>query len=570
MMSAADRKAAEASSHRRMRSVTNPDEPLASPPPSYAPTFDTQPLMVVKASTPVDPLDTTRPGSSGSSSQHALHASQSSSSQSSVPQKRSLSPFPTPPNSSEPSSPLPVGRRPDAHTSAVSVENPPPPYIEELRRSMTPPEASGSSSMQQHRPPALASAPQRVGTPELTPPPITPQRSTYGSPDGTPRRVPRMRPAPPQGPRKPSYGPAAARMRAGSVSGQSASGAGGSPASRKVSMVSHAAPKFQPQGVPWRGLTMEAAQWTLTSQQLQHIVSTAIRNSADASMIRILPLDTLERDLPEELARVATYVEELKRRYKLGVRRRNTLLATVGRLAEGAATGGPDGVAEVQRALAELNEASEALDSAAEELYTATDQLAQLERLRDVHQRSALAMALRKLNSSFLKQVGEVQRLRDQVAVLEAERDEAWHEAQEVAQEFDDFTDRIVAEPSPATAGSSSKGGRDADKESLTPSRRSSRVLVARKNSQRASKAGLRSMYRRSHRSSTSSNYRYSGVASPGVWSGVNGDEEIPPVPALPSRRDLLFFGPGRNSMGPMSTGKCPRLDLLLVDGIAD
>ena len=49
---------------------------------------------------------------------------------------------------------------------------------------------------------------------------------------------------------------------------------------------------------------MEAAQWTLTSQQLQHIVSTAIRNSADASMIRILPLDTLERDLPEELARV--------------------------------------------------------------------------------------------------------------------------------------------------------------------------------------------------------------------------------------------------------------------------
>ena len=149
-------------------------------------------------------------------------------------------------------------------------------------------------------------------------------------------------------------------------------------------------------------------------------------------------------------------------------------------------------------------------------------------------------MALRKLNSSFLKQVGEVQRLREQVATLEAERDEAWREAQEVAQEFDDFTDRIMADSIPTPGGS----GKDKDKESLTPSRRSSRVMVARKASQRASKAGLRSMYRRSHRSSTSSNHRYSGAASPGVWSGHNGDEDIPPVPPIPSRHHELFYFP--------------------------
>ena len=130
------------------------------------------------------------------------------------------------------------------------------------------------------------------------------------------------------------------------------------------------------------------------------------------------------------------------------------------------------------------------------------------------------------------------------MATLEAERDEAWREAQEVAQEFDDFTDRIMTDPVPLSSGS--KDGKDGNL-----SRRSSRVMVARKNSQRASKAGLRSMYRRSHRSSTSSNHRYSGAASPGVWSGPGGDEEIPPVPPIPTRRDLFDLGLGtRSSLG--------------------
>ncbi|KAH9927932.1 uncharacterized protein BXZ73DRAFT_48547, partial [Epithele typhae] len=314
-------------------------------------------------------------------------------------------------------------------------------------------------------------------------------------------------------------------IRAGSVS--SLGGVGPS-IGRKGSTVMHAAPKFQTQRVAWRGLTMEAAQWTLTSQQLQHIVSTAIRTSADASMIRILPLEALEEELPAEIERTEAHIAELKTRYKLGVRKRNTLFTTVGHLTE---RGDP---AEAARALEELSDLTENLDFISEELYMVTDQLAQLYHLRDVHERSALAMALRKLNSSFLKQVGEVQRLREQVATLEAERDEAWREAQEVAQEFDDYTERVLSEP-----GSSRPKD---DKDSITtPSRRSSRVTVARKNSQRASKAGLRSMHRRSHRSSTSSNHRYSGVASPGAWGGPNGDEEIPPVPPIPQRRDLMY-----------------------------
>ncbi|RPD61659.1 hypothetical protein L226DRAFT_605121 [Lentinus tigrinus ALCF2SS1-7] len=392
--------------------------------------------------------------------------------------------------------------------------------------------------------------PARVATPELPPPPNTPLRATYGTPDSTPnKRHTRTRPANvPAGPRKPSYSRDAARLRAGSVTSLNNHAGPSTGNQRIMSMMSHAAPRFQPTRVEFRGLTMEAAQWTLTSQQLQHIVSSAIRQSADASAIRILPLETLDRGLPEEIDRMEAHLAELKTKYKLGVRKRNTLLANASRIAEGGDLA--DSGVVVSRMLEELGDVTESLDQAAEDLYTATDQLAQLNHLRDVHQRSALAMALRKLNSSFLKQVGEVQRLREQVATLEAERDEAWREAQEVAQEFDDFTDRIMTEPAPLSSGS--KDNKDGNL-----SRRSSRVMVARKNSQRASKAGLRSMYRRSHRSSTSSNHRYSGAASPGVWSGPGGGEEIPPVPPIPTRRDLFDLGLAtRSSMG-MSNHAC-------------
>lgn len=345
-------------------------------------------------------------------------------------------------------------------------------------------------------------------------------------------------------------------MRAGSVSSVSTVGPSNP---RVISMMSHAAPKFQTSRVPFRGLTMEAAQWTLTSQQLQNIVSTAIRQSADASAIRILPTDVLDSDLPEEIMRLEGQSAELKLKYKLNVRKRNTLLANANRVAENAEVGEHGAAATLGRMMEELSDVTEILDQTSEELYTVTDQLAQLVHLRDVHQRSALAMALRKLNSSFLKQVGEVQRLREQLAMLEAERDEAWREAQEVAQEFDDFTDRIVADSLPTSSGSGKDRQRDKDKDkdkdSLPSSRRSSRVMVARRNSQRASKAGLRSMYRRSQRSSTSSSHRFSGVASPGVWGGQGDGEDIPPVPPIPLRHDLVF--PLSGDLPTSSMGTC-------------
>ncbi|OSD01048.1 hypothetical protein PYCCODRAFT_1413390 [Trametes coccinea BRFM310] len=531
-MSAAEQaKAAEASSHRRMRSVTNPDEPLSSPPPSYPTTFDPPP--------PPTPPPHARTGTADSSEQSfrsSIHSStihlQASSSQSSIPQKRSLSPLPSPPPSSLPMPPSPGRSRLDAHASSISVEQPPPPYMETAARGSTPPVPPPLPSPGLPPPPTPPASNTRLLIPDIPAPPSTPLRATY-TPDSTPTKrpgPPRMRPPLPHGPRAPSYGSAAARMRAGSVSSMNNGVAGGS-GSRMVSMASHSAPRFQPTRVHFRGLTMEAAQWTLTSEQLQHIVSTAIRQSADASAIRILPQETLEDALPAEIERLEARSAELKTNYKLLVRRRNAALAHLARLAEGVEHAEPNTAGRVAD---ELNDLNESLDLTAEELYSVTDQLGQLTRLRDLHQRSALAMALRKLNNSFLKQVGEVQRLRDLVETLEAEREEAWQEAQEVAQEFDDFTDRIMVDPS----SSSSKD--------VTPSRRSSRVLLARKNSQRASKSGLRSsMYRRSHRSSTSSSHRYSGAASPGAWQPLGGSEDIPPVPPIPTRRDLIRFPSG-------------------------
>ncbi|KAH9947827.1 hypothetical protein B0H21DRAFT_302170 [Amylocystis lapponica] len=143
-------------------------------------------------------------------------------------------------------------------------------------------------------------------------------------------------------------------------------------------------------------------------------------------------------------------------------------------------------------------------------------------------------MALRKLHSKVIKQYTETQRLQEQLAALEADREDAWRQAHEFAQELDD---RTAAE----RMGPPEQG-----------SRRSSRVLVARKNSTRATKAGLRSsMYRRSHRSSTSS--AHNSVTSPAMRSAASG--VVPPVPPIPMRNPLGIVTdlPTGSSMGMSS-----------------
>jgi hypothetical protein len=287
-------------------------------------------------------------------------------------------------------------------------------------------------------------------------------------------------------------------------------------------------------------MTMEAAQWTLTQHELQTIVSRAIKQSAEASSIRLLRTEMLDVDIPEEVHRLEMQRTDVKTKYKMLVRKRWQLMgALAGHL------DGPDLCDPVTaaRTVEELSEVSIALDRLTDELHTIVEQLGQLKSLRDVHSASALAMALRKVNSTFLKQVAESQKLREQIDSMEAERDEAWKQAEDVAQDFDNLSDQVLE----------SRGERVEGVAALRPSsRRSARVSAVRKSSIRQSKAGLRSVSKcRSQRSSVSS----SGTRT-SLMMSMSPTSDIPPVPPLPLHTPLGIVTSnlsGRNSLGSTS-----------------
>ncbi|KAJ7507276.1 hypothetical protein B0H11DRAFT_1706370 [Mycena galericulata] len=297
------------------------------------------------------------------------------------------------------------------------------------------------------------------------------------------------------------------RNRNGSVS----SIASTMPSGRRFA--SSSSPRFQTPPLKWRGYTMDAAKWTFSSSQLQGIVSRAIRQSAEASSIRLLRMETVDTDIPDELHRLEMQRTDVKTRYKMLTRRRATLFATLTAHLDG--TEPEDHNSSALRVAENLKEISQELDGLAEELHSCDEQIAQLNSLRDVHSASALAMALRKLNASFLKQIAEAAALRTQVETLQAERDEAWSQAENVANEYDDLNERMeTGSPGPSNYN-----------------KRSSRVLAVKKSSIRVSKAGLRTSSRRSSVSSIGGQR----VSSSGLPSATM--EDIPPVPPIPRRR---------------------------------
>jgi chromosome segregation ATPase len=256
---------------------------------------------------------------------------------------------------------------------------------------------------------------------------------------------------------------------------------------------------------------LDVARWTFTSTQLQAIVSKAIRQSAEAYSIRLLPLEILENDIPDEMHRLDMLGTDVKAQYKAMCRRRQGLLQSLSAHMEGSSTADP---AAGLKLLNELAETSEASDRLAEELHSVDEQIANVRSLRDVHSASALAMALRKLNQSFQREMQATRALQQQVAYLESERDEAWKHAEEVANDFDDFTEKVVE-----------SNGLHMSMSTRPSSRRSSRVTAVRKSSVRALKASGR---------------------MPG------SSEEIPPVPPIPIPNPLGIETnlPSRSSMG--------------------
>ncbi|CAL1709861.1 unnamed protein product [Somion occarium] len=453
-----------------------------------------------------------------------------------VPSKRALSPMP-PPSPSTSSARLSPAPSHVSHASELlgilsepspvrEDPGPLPPYFERGAQPPPPPE--------QLPPPYLAAAtpeprPSSRRTPSPLPQPPQPPQPTPPSESVPLPRATRTlaRPAAPMGPRRPS-GPALLsvatnRARAGSVSSTSSVPAGRPVPSRIPSApLSATSPKFQITPIRFRGLTMEAAQWTLTSHQLQEIVSTAIRSSADATAIRLLPIDVLNDQVPAEIERLETLSAELRTQYKVTVRKRKTRLDDLSAIAGGEFI---DQTA-VFRMVQELGDIGEYMDHLSEELYDVTQQLTQLKHLQDIHSSSALAMALRKLNTSLVKHMADNKSLREQITSLEMQRDEGWEKAAEVAMELEEMQERMVENGMTSPSSYKEANGRP-----------SSRINLARKTSLRVSKSGLRSPSRlRSQRSSVASSlHRSSTAGSPALRSA----SEVPPVPRLPIRTPL-------------------------------
>ncbi|KAG1740518.1 uncharacterized protein EDB91DRAFT_1053046 [Suillus paluster] len=215
---------------------------------------------------------------------------------------------------------------------------------------------------------------------------------------------------------------------------------------------------------------------------------------------------------------------DVKSKYKSLVRKRWQLMGALAGHLDGPDLCDPITAA---RTVEELSEVSLTLDQLTDELHSIVEQLAQLKSLRDVHSASALAMALRKVNATFLKQVSESQKLRDQIESMEAERDEAWKQAEDIAQDFDNLTDQVME-----SRGEQAEG----IPVSRPSSRRSARVSAVRKSSIRQSKAGLRSVSKhRSRHSSVSS----SGTRTSLMMSMSPSSDGIPPVPPLPLHAPL-------------------------------
>jgi len=269
--------------------------------------------------------------------------------------------------------------------------------------------------------------------------------------------------------------------------------------------------------VKWRGYTLDVARWTFSSQQLQEISSRAIEASAESYYVRLLKLETLDTVLPEELHRLELLTTDLKRRLRAAAAARRELLDALTAYS-GTGTLDPHGLEMIVGELGEVTQSAEELN---DELYTVADQIAQLKRLRDVHSSSALAVSLRKLNTSFLRQGAENQFLRERVLALETERDIAWTQAEHLAREFDDLTTKLEQElctdSSPSSAGNS---------------HRTSRVSAVRKSSIRASKSGLRQSIIGKAAPGTL-------TRSPSVGPSTKPSEDIPPVPPLPDIQGL-------------------------------
>jgi chromosome segregation ATPase len=144
---------------------------------------------------------------------------------------------------------------------------------------------------------------------------------------------------------------------------------------------------------------------TFNSQELQELVSRAIRLTARESFIRLLSLENLDRALPAEAERLSASKSATQSKYRFLVHRRTMLLQAINSSAETSsstnnnANKNDDAVSQL---VVQLAQTTAECDRVLEELLLHSDQLAQIEQTINLHWASALAVALRKVRFWFL------------------------------------------------------------------------------------------------------------------------------------------------------------------------
>ncbi|KAJ3743761.1 hypothetical protein DFH05DRAFT_1497558 [Lentinula detonsa] len=208
-----------------------------------------------------------------------------------------------------------------------------------------------------------------------------------------------------------------------------------------ATLVSAPQVKFESAQVEWKGLPLDGALWTLDSQELQTIVSRAIRSSAQESFIRLLPLKQLDEALPAELERLNFQKASIQSRYRFHVQRRTMLLQAL--VSWTTTTEKDGGIDLVSKLATQLSDTTVACDKLTQELVSIADQINQVTKLIENHWASALAIALRKLNGSYGKRTAELIEARTKLNQLQQELNEAWSEAEKLAEEMDGLTQEL-------------------------------------------------------------------------------------------------------------------------------
>ena len=335
-------------------------------------------------------------------------------------------------------------------------------------------------------------------------------------------------------------------------------------------------PNFETVLIPFKGLTLDVAKWTFSQEELQDISRRAICQSADPLAIRLVPAKILQENVPAEMEKLELRREELKADYKYHHRRRVAILGLLNALAETmdnpSSSGSNSPSASMARLFDELRDVGIKADKVCEELYNVCDQISQMRELQECHAASALAMALRKINASYLKSTAEVTDMKAQIVYLTSEREEAWAMAESLEKELIKVKvqlDEMEREKNAAVSAAAAAATASATASAVSTARAAlfspqvmplkrgdatptptpvvpqsaeiieeapsnkSRVLAARRLSTRRAKAGLRAA-----RQSVVSPLRFSNLHTAfsftSAFSDANLQFSAPPVPPLP------------------------------------